>query len=252
MKDKFRMSVEDNIGFAKRMIVDSIYREAQVEGINVTFPETQQVYDGITIDSLTYEETTKIVNLKRAWYFIFDSLEYPFDFRYLRHLNSIIENNLIRNAGMLREITVRISGTDWIPEIPTHESIENTLRRIRQIDNATERSLELMLAIMRGQYFEDGNKRTAQLAANQELIKHGGGIISIPADRKEEFSELLVRFYETGNHDEIMDFLYAECISGFERKREIPEEEIERQRMEDSAMIESFILRKKRQDSCDG
>ena len=32
------MSVEDNIGFAKRMIVDSIYREAQVEGINVTFP----------------------------------------------------------------------------------------------------------------------------------------------------------------------------------------------------------------------
>ena len=175
MKDKFQMSVEDNIGFAKRMIVDSIYREAQVEGINVTFPETQQVYDGITIDSLTYEETTKIVNLKRAWYFIFDSLEYPFDFRYLRHLNSIIENNLIRNAGMLREITVRISGTDWISEIPTHESIENTLRRIRQIDNATERSLELMLAIMRGQYFEDGNKRTAQLAANQELIKHGGG-----------------------------------------------------------------------------
>ncbi len=103
-----------------------------------------------------------------------------------------------------------------------------------------------MLAIMRGQYFEDGNKRTAQLAANQELIKHGGGIISIPADRKEEFSELLFRFYETGRHDEIMDFLYSECISGFEREREIPDDEIERQRMEDRAMIENFIRGKKR------
>ena len=35
MKDKFQMSVEDNSDFAKRIIVDSIYREARVEGINV-------------------------------------------------------------------------------------------------------------------------------------------------------------------------------------------------------------------------
>ena len=40
MINKFKMSVEDNVEFAKRQIVDSIYKEARVEGINVTFPET--------------------------------------------------------------------------------------------------------------------------------------------------------------------------------------------------------------------
>ena len=53
MKDKFQMSVEDNSDFAKRIIVDSIYREARVEGINVTFPETQQIYDGLVVSKET-------------------------------------------------------------------------------------------------------------------------------------------------------------------------------------------------------
>ena len=52
--NKFQMSVEDNVEFAKRQIVDSIYREACVEGINVTFPETQQIYDGFMVNSLSY------------------------------------------------------------------------------------------------------------------------------------------------------------------------------------------------------
>lgn len=54
MINKFQMSVEDSVEFAKRQIVDSIYREACVEGINVTFPETQQIYDGFMVNSLSY------------------------------------------------------------------------------------------------------------------------------------------------------------------------------------------------------
>lgn len=78
------MTREDCIEYAKRMIVDSIYREARVEGINVTFPETSKIYEGGVIDSLTYDDITKIVNLKHAWAFLFDSLDYPFDIRYMR------------------------------------------------------------------------------------------------------------------------------------------------------------------------
>ena len=53
MINKFQMSVEDNVEFAKRQIVDSIYNEARVERINVTFPETQQIYDGFLVNSLS-------------------------------------------------------------------------------------------------------------------------------------------------------------------------------------------------------
>ena len=52
------MTMEDCIEYAKRMIVDAIYREARVEGINVTFPETSKIYEGGAIDSLTYDDFT--------------------------------------------------------------------------------------------------------------------------------------------------------------------------------------------------
>ena len=68
MSYSFHMTMEDFIEYAKRMIVDAIYREARVEGINVTFPETTKIYEGGVIDSLTYDDITKIVNLKHAWH----------------------------------------------------------------------------------------------------------------------------------------------------------------------------------------
>ena len=37
MKDKYNMSLEDNIFFAKRKLVDNIYKSANLEGISVTF-----------------------------------------------------------------------------------------------------------------------------------------------------------------------------------------------------------------------
>ena len=88
------------------------------------------------------------INLKHAWFFVFDSLEYPFDLRYMRHINAIIETNLIRDAGVVRNISVRIPGTDWIHEIPSPEKIDIEINRIRQIENPTDRSLELMLSVM--------------------------------------------------------------------------------------------------------
>ena len=244
MINKFQMSVEDNVEFAKRQIVDSIYKEARVEGINVTFPETQQIYDGFLVNSLSYEDTTKIINLKHAWFFVFDSLEYPFDLRYMRHINAIIETNLIRNAGVVRNISVRISGTDWIPEIPSPEKIDREINRIRQIENPTDRSLELMLSVMRGQYFEDGNKRTAQLVANHEMISNGCGIISVPVGLKAEFSSLLVDYYESDDSKRIKEFLYDSCISGFSREYRLSDEEIATQREEDAKTIDEFLKKK--------
>ena len=37
------MSVEDNILYAKRNIVDSVYSESRLAGIIVTFPDTYEI-----------------------------------------------------------------------------------------------------------------------------------------------------------------------------------------------------------------
>ena len=40
MQDKYHMTKEDNIFFAKRKLIDNIYKSANLEGIAVTFADT--------------------------------------------------------------------------------------------------------------------------------------------------------------------------------------------------------------------
>ena len=51
MKDKYNLTLEQNIFLAKRNIVDNVYSNARVEGINITFPETKTILEGINIPS---------------------------------------------------------------------------------------------------------------------------------------------------------------------------------------------------------
>lgn len=87
--------------------------------------------------------------------------------------------------------------------------------------STTEKAIELMLFLMRGQIFYDGNKRVAQLAANQVMIQNGKGIISIPVEHQKQFFEMLVKYYETNQMKEIKKFVYDNAVSGisFEKKR---------------------------------
>ena len=45
MENKFRLTVEENIFIAKRNIVDYIWKSANLEGINVTFPQTYAIIE---------------------------------------------------------------------------------------------------------------------------------------------------------------------------------------------------------------
>lgn len=54
------------------------------------------------------------------------------------------------------------------------------------------------------------------LAANQIMIANGCGIISIPIEYQPEFTRMLVEFYESGNMDEIKDFVYENGIDGID------------------------------------
>lgn len=65
--NKYKMTQKDNILFAKRNLVDSIYKEAKLEGIGVTFPDTYEIFNGRTVAGLSVDDTIKINNLKHAW-----------------------------------------------------------------------------------------------------------------------------------------------------------------------------------------
>lgn len=216
LKDKYNMTVETNIFYAKRNIVDTLYKTANLEGIAVTFPETNEIYEGRNVAHLSVDDVVKINNLKNSWKFLFDTIDYPCDFRYIKQMNQLIQIGLHPLSGQLRTADVSIGGTSWKPEIPIEEKVIDKITEIMSIQNVTERAIDMMLYLMRAQLFYDGNKRTAQLVANQILIQNGKGILAIPVDKQMDFLGNLVSFYETNDNTKIKSFVYDNAIDGLD------------------------------------
>lgn len=217
MKNKFSMTQKENIFVAKRNIVDYIWKSARLEGIGVTYPDTEAIFEGAVVQGISLKDTLAINNLKRAWLFVLDNIDYDIDLNYICKINSCIGgDDLIMRAGWLREIPVRIGGTEWQPGIPNKVQIDENIKNIHCIDNPTERAITLMLYCMREQMFLDGNKRTAMLAGNQIMIKHGVGVISIPIKYQSKFIKELINYYETNNMTTIKEFVYQNCIDGMD------------------------------------
>ena len=215
MQPKFNMTREQNIFVAKRNIVDYIYKSAKLEGLGVTYPDTEAIFNGAAVSGVKVADIIAVNNLKHAWQFLLDTLDVPLDYAFVCKLNQFVGgDNLIYNAGYIRTLPVSIGGTDWTPEMPVEADIKARLIELQTVESPTERAIEVMLYCMRGQFYLDGNKRTAMLAANQIMIANGQGIISVPERLIRDFTQQLVDFYESGNAEFISQFVYDNCIDG--------------------------------------
>lgn len=199
------------IEMAKRMLVDSIWKSANLEGLGTTFPKTEAILANAPTTTKT-EEVLFVINMKRAWQFLLDNLEYNNCIMLLREFDKIVGELLFSYAGEIRTIPVQIGGTSWEPEMPHTGIIIDSLKEIEQIEDAELRSLKYFCYIARTQMFIDGNKRVAQLMANKVLIENNIGIFQIPINKLEEFKGMLIDFYETGDDKEIIGFMKENCI----------------------------------------
>lgn len=225
MEPKYHMTVEQNIFVAKRNIVDYIWKSAHLEGLAVTYPDTEAIFNGMSVEGVAVKDIVAVNNLKHAWQFVLDNLDYPVDYNFICQINRLVGgDNLVYQAGFIRSVPVSIGGTSWKPEIPIESQIKEDLLEIRAMSEPTDRALTLMLYIMRKQMFLDGNKRTAMLAGNAEMIASGCGIISVPIEKQRDFTMLLIKYYEGGDMAEIKDFLYEGCIDGIDFPEIAPHE----------------------------
>lgn len=199
------------IEMAKRLLVDSIWKSANLEGLGTTFPKTEAILANAPTTTKT-EEVLFIINMKRAWQFLLDNLDFGNNLMLLREYNKIVGQLLFNYAGVIRTIPVQIGGTSWEPEMPNTALIIDTLENIEQIEDIELKALRYFCYVARSQMFIDGNKRVAQLIANKVLIQNDIGIFQIPIEKLEEFKTLLIEFYETDNDTEIIDFMQMHCI----------------------------------------
>ena len=216
MEDKFHLSREESILIAKKYLKESVYRSAHLEGIQVTFPQTEAILEDAMVQNVTSKDICKICDLRDAWEYLLLHLDEPLDLVFLENIHEIIaKEDLPWNyLGKIRDIVVRISGTSFMPEIPSSEEIHKSLINLLSISNATERAIETLLYLMRLQPFVDGNKRVATFACNKILIENGCGIFSVPVEYTQTFSEKLVHYYTTNESSDLKQFIYDYCIDG--------------------------------------
>lgn len=213
--DKFDLSREESVFYVKRNLVDYIWKSANMEGILVTFPDTQMIIDNMEVSGFKPDEIITINNLKHGWQLLLETLDYPTDYKLISQLHSVIGSNLILRPGRLRTIPVRISGTNWLPDMPIESVIKEEIDEILGNACVTDRALSLALYLMRKQIFSDGNKRTALLSANHLLVSHGKGFLSIAQEHQKAFLEMTKSYYESNDSQAVKHFLYDNCLYGF-------------------------------------
>ncbi len=217
IEEELKPEVEQNIDFAKRHLVDTIYKQAILEGVATTFADTESIIEGGKVNNMTSEDILKIINLKHAWEFILNKNVILSDtnFALLCEINKMVEEGFYYTAGKVRNVPVTIGGTKWTPELPIESVIKEELEEIlsKKI-NDVDKAIELLLYTMKKQVFIDGNKRTSVIYSNHFLISKGKGIIAIPTELTEKFKDLLIAYYEGKDEGKIKKFIKEKCYIG--------------------------------------
>lgn len=217
MKNKYNMTKEDNIFFAKRKLVDNIYKSANLEGIAITFADTYSFMNNVNNGNISIDDMLKLKGLKDAWEYTLNNIDKELTLDYIKKIHfEVCKGQNIEPLGEFRNKGVGITGTSWRPKLPSECNYEEDLDKILAIPNELERCITLFCFIQRSQMFLDGNKRVANLVANKEMIRTGQGIISVPIEKIGEYFTKLIRYYETNDISDIKLWIYDNCIDGIE------------------------------------
>lgn len=215
MELKYKMTKEDNIFFAKRKLIDNLYKSANLEGIAVTFADTVDFVNNVNNGKISIDDMLKLKGLKDAWEFVLNTIDEDLTTDYIKKIHfQICKGQNVMPLGEYRDKGVGITGTNWRPLLPSECDYEKELKQIMKIDNPLDRCITLFCYLQRSQMFIDGNKRVANLVANKEMIKNGLGIIAVPIDKIGSYLEKLITFYETNDYKDIKKFIYDNCLDG--------------------------------------
>ena len=219
MKDKYNLTREQNVFLAKKVMTSSVYNAAKLEGLNITYVQTEKILNGINDENVSLDDVRVILNLKSVWKYILDNLDKDLDVDFICNVNKRVSANESLDWGVIRygKVGVRLcDGKRFEPEIPGIEEIEKKLSEIKKIESTTERALNYYLWAIRSQL-----KRTSNIVANAILISNGKGILNIEEKDLEEYNIKLSEYYLSGNNRKMLKFLYDNAIEGIHIDKKI-------------------------------
>ena len=189
---------------AEKLRAQFVFDMAQMEGNTATYPQVETIVCGTSVAGLSVSETRQIDNINRGWQALIEDLRLK---RFqINKLVAIEYNKLVSESenrlgfGGFRNAPVAIGGTSYTPPTPLdlNSCWDELVARCRALeDNSLEQSLLLYAEMARNQFFGDGNKRTALLMMNGNLIQNGLCPITITKSREVEYRTALIGYYES-------------------------------------------------------
>lgn len=87
MKSKYNMTKEDNIFFAKRKLIDNLYKSANLEGIAVTFADIVAFVNNVNTGNISIDDMLKLKGLKDAWDFVLNTIDEELTIDYIKKIH---------------------------------------------------------------------------------------------------------------------------------------------------------------------
>ena len=200
---------------AQKVFAELVFDVQKLEGMPFTMPEVQTYLQGITVGGHHVTDEDKLKQQVLGWKHLLFLVKTG-DFSLTKDSACSIQEILARDEaleiGHFRSGRVGIAGT-WYSPPPANELnelFERMLHEIGALPDIREQAYRLHLDFARNQFFYDGNKRTGLLMCCGHLMSNGYPPLSVPAKRLIEYNAGMIRFYESGNYTEMIDFL-REC-----------------------------------------
>ena len=199
--------------FGVRKVLEGVVHDTvALEGNPFTFPEVKTLLDGVTVGGHRLEDERQVLNQAASWKELLLRVQtgkFKLDRATFCDLHVLVAREEAAEWGVFRTGAVTIAGTDYRP--PPWESLSSTfeegLEVLRAIGSVYERAIAMFLFGALNQFFYDGNKRTSRLMMNGVLLAAGHDAISVPARRRLQFNESMIRFYDSREGTEMMRFM---------------------------------------------
>ena len=197
---------------ARKIFAELVYDTVHLEESPYTFPEVQTLLEGITVGGHKLTDQALVLNQAESWKRLLDLVAQD-QFMLSKEVACYLHESVAREEaltwGTFRDIQVRIAGTEWTPPAASRldDIFQSVQEEVNRISDPHERGIRLFLQMARNPFFGNGNKRTGRLMMNGIILSNGYEAISIPAKRRLEFNQKMVRFYDSGNMNEMIAFM---------------------------------------------
>ncbi len=188
----------------ERLAVDLSWKSSQIEGNTYSLLETERLLmEMLTASGKSLEEAKMLLNHKEALDYIIENPHYlqPLTVAKIENIHGI----LIQNLNVDRNIRTRrvgITGTNYRPldnEFQIREALEGVCELVNRRDDVFDKALLLLVLISYIQPFNDGNKRTARIVSNAELMANDYCPVSFRTVDSIDYKKAMLLFYEQNN-----------------------------------------------------